>query len=113
MNSGSCPSRESLPSLQVHTLFTTHHSSLVSEAELILSCAVSGVPHGSWSEEAAIVFRNHVERQPLVALVHSVHQGAQPWERKLSVYLVDTSQDSDVWIQNIMAEFTDKTNSEA
>lgn len=85
----------------------------MTEAELSLSCAVSGVQHGAWSEEAAIVFRNHVERRPLVALIHSVQQGAQPWEGKLSVYLADTSQhDSDVWIHNIMTEFTDKTSSD-
>ncbi|XP_053474833.1 tudor domain-containing protein 7A [Ictalurus furcatus] len=74
---------------------------------------LAGVQHSGWSEEAAIVFRNHVERRPLVALIHSVQQGVQPWERKLLVYLVDTSQDhSDVWIHDLMAEFTDKTNSE-
>ncbi|MCJ8749314.1 hypothetical protein PDJAM_G00174940 [Pangasius djambal] len=75
---------------------------------------LAGVRLGGWSEEAAIVFRNHVERRPLVALIHSIQQGAQPWERKLSVYLVDTSQDhSDVWIHDIMAEFTDETSSDA
>ncbi|XP_062865139.1 tudor domain-containing protein 7A isoform X2 [Trichomycterus rosablanca] len=67
---------------------------------------LAGVRQGSWSEEASIVFRNHVEQHPLVAQIHSVQQGAHPWERKLSVYLVDTSQDHcDVWIHNIMAEF--------
>ncbi|KAK3507703.1 hypothetical protein QTP70_034715 [Hemibagrus guttatus] len=75
---------------------------------------LAGVRHGGWSEEAAIVFRNNVERRPLVALIHSVQQGTQSWEKRLSVYLVDTSQDhNDVWIHNIMAEFTDKTNNDS
>lgn len=75
---------------------------------------LAGVGHGSWGEEASMVFRNHVERHALVALINSVQQGAQPWDRKLSVYLVDTSQDySDVWIHNIMSEFTDKTTSDS
>lgn len=56
-----------------------------------------------------MVFRNHVERRPLVAQMESVQEGPQPWDRRLSVYLVDTSlDDSDVWVHNIMAEFMDK-----
>ncbi|KAF7686643.1 tudor domain-containing protein 7A [Silurus meridionalis] len=75
---------------------------------------LAGVRRGNWSEEAAIVFRNHVERRPLVALVHSIQQGAQPWEKKMSVYLVDTSQEQqDDWIHTTMAEFRNETNSEA
>ncbi|XP_035385922.1 tudor domain-containing protein 7A [Electrophorus electricus] len=75
---------------------------------------LAGVTQGKWGEEASIVFRNHVERKPLVAQVESVQQGAHPWERRLSVYLVDTSLDeSDVWIHATMAEFTSELGSAA
>uniref|UniRef100_A0A3B4ECD3 HTH OST-type domain-containing protein n=1 Tax=Pygocentrus nattereri TaxID=42514 RepID=A0A3B4ECD3_PYGNA len=70
-----------------------------------------GIPAqlAGWGEEASMVFRNHVERRPLVAQIESIQEGAQPWDRRLSVYLVDTSaDDSDLWIHNIMAEFMDE-----
>lgn len=45
----------------------------------------------------------------MVAQVESVQEAEQPWDRKLTVYLVDTSQeDSDIWIHELMAEFTDE-----
>ncbi|XP_066515805.1 tudor domain-containing protein 7A isoform X2 [Hoplias malabaricus] len=67
---------------------------------------LAGVRQCVWSEEASMVFRNHVERRPLVAQIESVVEGKQPWERRLSVFLVDTSTDhSDIWIHNIMNEF--------
>lgn len=56
-----------------------------------------------------MVFRNHVEKKPLVAQIESVEEGEWPWERKISVYLVDTTQeDNDIWIHNIMVEFLDE-----
>lgn len=69
----------------------------------------SGVKHGVWCEEAAMVFRNHVEKKPLVAQIESVEQGECPWECKISVFLVDTTQENnDIWIHNIMVEFLDE-----
>lgn len=61
-----------------------------------------------WSEEASMLFRNHVEDRALVAKVESVQECSEvkgePWERKLTVYLVDTAlEDRDLWIHNIMA----------
>lgn len=59
-----------------------------------------------WSEEASIVFRNHVEKKPLVAQVQAVHEGANPWDRKVVAYLVDTSvPDTDLWIHDIMNQY--------
>uniref|UniRef100_A0A3B4EAP8 Uncharacterized protein n=1 Tax=Pygocentrus nattereri TaxID=42514 RepID=A0A3B4EAP8_PYGNA len=70
---------------------------------------LAGLRQAGWGEEASMVFRNHVERRPLVAQIESIQEGAQPWDRRLSVYLVDTSaDDSDLWIHNIMAEFMDE-----
>lgn len=70
---------------------------------------ISGVKQGVWCEEAAMVFRNHVEKKPLVAQIESVEQGEWPWECKISVFLVDTTQENnDVWIHNIMVEFLDE-----
>lgn len=55
------------------------------------------------------MFRNHVEKKALVARVESVLDGVQPWDRKLTVYLVDTSrEDRDIWIHDLMSEFTDE-----
>lgn len=69
----------------------------------------AGVKSRQWSEEASIVFRNHVEKKAMVAQVESVQEAEQPWDRKLTVYLVDTSQeDSDIWVHDLMAEFTDE-----
>lgn len=70
---------------------------------------VAGVKPRQWSEEASIVFRNHVEKKPLVAQLDTVQEAAQPWDRKVAVYLVDTSQeDKDIWVHDIMAEFADE-----
>lgn len=70
---------------------------------------ISGVKQGVWCEEAAMVFRNHVEKKPLVAQIESVEQGEWPWECKISVFLVDTTQENnDVWIHNIMVEFVEE-----
>ncbi|RXN04874.1 tudor domain-containing 7A-like protein [Labeo rohita] len=76
-----------------------------------ISAQLAGVKQGVWGEEASMVFRNHVEKKPLVAQIESVEGGEWPWERKLSVYLVDTTQeDNDIWIHNIMVEFLDEIN---
>uniref|UniRef100_A0A8B9LLV6 Tudor domain-containing protein 7B n=1 Tax=Astyanax mexicanus TaxID=7994 RepID=A0A8B9LLV6_ASTMX len=74
-----------------------------------ITAQLAGVKPRQWSEEASIVFRNHVEKKPLVAQLDSVQDAAQPWDRKVTVFLVDTSQeDRDVWVHDIMAEFADE-----
>ncbi|XP_057712155.1 tudor domain-containing protein 7B isoform X2 [Corythoichthys intestinalis] len=74
-----------------------------------VTAQLAGVKTKQWSEEASIVFRNHVEKKPLVAQLEAVQEAANPWERKLTVFLVDTSQqDSDIWVHDIMAEFADE-----
>ncbi|XP_060730616.1 tudor domain-containing protein 7B isoform X3 [Tachysurus vachellii] len=74
-----------------------------------ITAQLAGVRSRQWSEEASIVFRNHVEKKAMVAQVESVRDAEQPWDRKLTVYLVDTSQeDSDIWVHDLMAEFTEE-----
>ncbi|KAL7875921.1 hypothetical protein AOLI_G00108840 [Acnodon oligacanthus] len=73
-----------------------------------ITAQLAGVKPRQWSEEASIVFRNHVEKKPLVAQLDSVQEAAHPWDRKVTVFLVDTSQeDRDIWVHDIMAEFAD------
>ena len=63
-----------------------------------------------------MVFRSHVEKRALVAQVESVSEapeveagGAVVGRRRLTVFLVDTSEeDNDVWIHNIMTDLLDK-----
>lgn len=53
-----------------------------------------------------MVFRNHVEKKPLVALVQTVIESTNLWDRKVVVYLVDTSlPDIDIWIHDFMSEY--------
>ncbi|XP_062372752.1 tudor domain-containing protein 7B-like [Sardina pilchardus] len=79
-----------------------------------ITAELSGVTQSPWSEEAAMVFRNHVEKRPLVARVESVQDAACPWDRKITVYLVDTSQDHrDIWVHNLMTEFLDELSKAA
>ncbi|KAF6127634.1 tudor domain containing 7 [Phyllostomus discolor] len=67
---------------------------------------LAGVKCSQWSEEASMVFRNHVEKKPLVALVQTVTENANPWDQKVVVYLVDTSlPDTDIWIHDFMSEY--------
>ncbi|XP_030050306.1 tudor domain-containing protein 7 isoform X2 [Microcaecilia unicolor] len=67
---------------------------------------LAGVKCEQWSEEASIVFRNHVEKKPLVALINAVCESPNPWDRKIVAYIVDTSlQDIDVWIHDLMSEY--------
>ncbi|XP_030643606.1 tudor domain-containing protein 7A [Chanos chanos] len=75
---------------------------------------LAGVKQTQWSEEAAMVFRDHVEKRPLVAQFESVLEPSNPWERRAVVYLVDTSQEGrDVWIHEIMSEFVDELSKAA
>uniref|UniRef100_A0A1A7Z067 Tudor domain-containing protein 7 n=1 Tax=Iconisemion striatum TaxID=60296 RepID=A0A1A7Z067_9TELE len=74
---------------------------------------LAGVKQSQWSEEASIVFRNHVEKKPLVAQLEAVQEAANPWDRKLTVFLVDTSQEEqDIWMHDIMTEFADEPSNE-
>ncbi|KAM8881497.1 tudor domain-containing protein 7B isoform 1-T1 [Synchiropus picturatus] len=74
-----------------------------------ITAQLAGVRVQQWSEEASIVFRNHVEKKPLVAQVEAVQEAAHAWDRKLTVYLVDTSQEEqDIWVHDLMAEFSDE-----
>ncbi|XP_063770307.1 tudor domain-containing protein 7 [Pseudophryne corroboree] len=67
---------------------------------------LAGVKCEQWSEEASIVFRNHVERKPLVALIQTVQDSSNPWDRKVVAYYVDTSlPDTDIWIHDLMSEY--------
>lgn len=64
-----------------------------------------------------MLFRNHVEDQALVAQVESVQDlsvKGEPWERRVTVYLVDTSlADRDLWIHSIMADIDGELSSAA
>ncbi|XP_042307896.1 tudor domain-containing protein 7 isoform X2 [Sceloporus undulatus] len=71
-----------------------------------ITAQLAGVECQQWSEEASIVFRNHVEKKPLVAQVQAVIDATNPWDRKAVVYLVDTSlPDTDIWIHDIMTQY--------
>ncbi len=75
--------------------------------------SLAGVKPRQWSEEASIVFRNHVEKKPLVAQLEAIQEAGNPWDRKLTVFLVDTSQEErDIWVHDIMAEFADELTNE-
>ncbi|XP_068612255.1 tudor domain-containing protein 7B [Brachionichthys hirsutus] len=74
-----------------------------------ITAQLAGPKPRQWSEEASIVFRNHVEKKPLVAQLEAVQEAANPWDRKLTVFLVDTSQEErDIWVHDIMAVFADE-----
>uniref|UniRef100_UPI003AAFA67D tudor domain-containing protein 7B n=1 Tax=Centroberyx gerrardi TaxID=166262 RepID=UPI003AAFA67D len=78
-----------------------------------ITAQLAGVKPRQWSEEASIVFRNHVEKKPLVAQLEAVQEATNPWDRKLTVFLVDTSQEErDIWVHDIMAEFADELTNE-
>uniref|UniRef100_A0A8C1I6M0 Tudor domain-containing protein 7B-like n=1 Tax=Cyprinus carpio TaxID=7962 RepID=A0A8C1I6M0_CYPCA len=79
-----------------------------------ITAQLAGLKPRQWSEEASIVFRNHVEKKPLVAQLDSVQEASQSWDRKVVIYLVDTSQEErDIWLHDIMAEFTDEMSNAA
>uniref|UniRef100_A0A8C1G304 Tudor domain-containing protein 7B-like n=1 Tax=Cyprinus carpio TaxID=7962 RepID=A0A8C1G304_CYPCA len=68
-----------------------------------ITAQLAGLKPRQWSEEASIVFRNHVEKKPLVAQLDSVQEASQSWDRKVVIYLVDTSQEErDIWLHDIM-----------
>ncbi|XP_053321764.1 tudor domain-containing protein 7 [Spea bombifrons] len=70
---------------------------------------LAGIKCEQWSEEASIVFRNHVEKKPLVALIQAVYESTNPWDRKVVVYIVDTSMpDTDIWVHDLMSEYLDE-----
>ncbi|XP_073405841.1 tudor domain-containing protein 7 isoform X2 [Dendrobates tinctorius] len=67
---------------------------------------LAGVKCEQWSEEAANVFRNHVEKKPLVALIQEIHESTNSWDRKVVAYIVDTTlPDTDIWIHDLMSEY--------
>nr|XP_020646990.1 tudor domain-containing protein 7 isoform X1 [Pogona vitticeps]XP_020646991.1 tudor domain-containing protein 7 isoform X1 [Pogona vitticeps]XP_020646992.1 tudor domain-containing protein 7 isoform X1 [Pogona vitticeps] len=71
-----------------------------------ITAQLAGIECQQWSEEASVVFRNHVEKKPLVAQVQAIVDGANPWDKKAVVYLVDTSlPDTDIWIHDIMTQY--------
>ncbi|CAK6976620.1 tudor domain-containing protein 7A [Scomber scombrus] len=83
-----------------------------------MTAQLAGVTQHQWSEEASMLFRNHVEKRALVAQVESVQDKSEVkgelWERKLTVYLVDTGlEDRDLWIHSIMADIGGELSSAA
>lgn len=85
-----------------------------SAVDLKVCLIFPGVKPRQWPEEASIVFRNHVEKKPLVAQLESVLEASQPWDRKVVIFLVDTSQEErDIWLHDIMAELTDEMTNAA
>ncbi|XP_006259310.1 tudor domain-containing protein 7 isoform X1 [Alligator mississippiensis] len=71
-----------------------------------ITAQLAGVKFQQWSEEASIVFRNHVEKKPLVALIQAVNESSNSWDRKIVTYLVDTSlPDTDKWIHDFMSQY--------
>ncbi|XP_016890248.1 tudor domain-containing protein 7B isoform X2 [Cynoglossus semilaevis] len=78
-----------------------------------ITAQLAGLKQRQWSEEASIVFRNHVEKKPLVAQLEALQEATNPWDRKLTVFLVDTSQEErDIWVHDIMAEFAEELTNE-
>ncbi|XP_064357309.1 tudor domain-containing protein 7 isoform X2 [Dromaius novaehollandiae] len=66
---------------------------------------LAGVKSQQWSEEASVVFRNRVEKKPLVALIQAVNESTNSWDRKIVTYLVDTSlPDTDIWIHDFVSQ---------
>ncbi|KAM9262716.1 tudor domain-containing protein 7 isoform 4-T4 [Morus bassanus] len=70
-----------------------------------VTAQLAGVKSQQWSEEASIVFRNLVEKKPLVAQIEAVNESANPWDRKIVTFLVDTSlPDTDIWIHDFVSQ---------
>uniref|UniRef100_UPI003AAD656D tudor domain-containing protein 7A-like n=1 Tax=Centroberyx gerrardi TaxID=166262 RepID=UPI003AAD656D len=83
-----------------------------------ITAQLAGVAQRQWSEEASMVFRTHVEKRALVALVESIQEGSEvkgeAWERRLTVYLVDTAQEErDVWVHNMIVDVAGELSSAA
>lgn len=54
-----------------------------------------------------------MEKKPLVAQLEALQEATNPWDRKLTVFLVDTSQEErDIWVHDIMAEFAEELTNE-
>ncbi|NXP06855.1 TDRD7 protein, partial [Thinocorus orbignyianus] len=70
-----------------------------------ITAQLAGVQNQQWSEEASIVFRNLVEKKPLVAQIQAVNESANSWDRKIVTFLVDTSHpDTDIWIHDFVSQ---------
>ncbi|NXK18608.1 TDRD7 protein, partial [Arenaria interpres] len=70
-----------------------------------ITAQLAGVKSQQWSEEASIVFRNLVEKKPLVAQIQAVNESANSWDRKIVTFLVDTSHpDTDIWIHDFVSQ---------
>ncbi|NWH23210.1 TDRD7 protein, partial [Grus americana] len=70
-----------------------------------ITAQLAGVKSQQWSEEASIVFRNLVEKKPLVAQIQAVNESTNPWDRKIVTFLVDTSlPDTDIWIHDFVSQ---------
>ncbi|NXJ66550.1 TDRD7 protein, partial [Rostratula benghalensis] len=70
-----------------------------------ITAQLAGVKSQQWSEEASIMFRNLVEKKPLVAQIQAVNEGANSWDRKIVTFLVDTSHpDTDIWIHDFVSQ---------
>ncbi|NWH67157.1 TDRD7 protein, partial [Geococcyx californianus] len=70
-----------------------------------IKAQLAGVKSQQWSEEASIVFRNLVEKKPLVAQIEAVNESPNSWDRKIVTFLVDTSlPDTDIWIHDFVSE---------
>ncbi|NXC14944.1 TDRD7 protein, partial [Corythaeola cristata] len=70
-----------------------------------VTAQLAGVKSQQWSEEASIVFRNLVEKKPLVAQIQTVYESTIPWDRKIVTFLVDTSHpDTDIWIHDFVSQ---------
>ncbi|NWR76839.1 TDRD7 protein, partial [Centropus unirufus] len=70
-----------------------------------ITAQLAGVKSQQWSEEASIVFRNLVEKKPLVAQIEAVNESPNSWDRKIVTFLVDTSlPDTDIWIHDFVSQ---------
>ncbi|KAJ4944103.1 hypothetical protein JOQ06_012649 [Pogonophryne albipinna] len=80
-----------------------------------ITAQLAGATQRQWSEEASMLFRNHVEDRALVAQVESVCEvKGELWECRLSVYLVDTTtEERDLWIHSLMADIGGELSSAA
>uniref|UniRef100_A0A673LMT8 Tudor domain-containing protein 7B-like n=1 Tax=Sinocyclocheilus rhinocerous TaxID=307959 RepID=A0A673LMT8_9TELE len=113
-DTGCISERTDLKTTPSFHLATLRSSGVIFFVGLKVFLIFPGLKPRQWSEEASIVFRNHVEKKPLVAQLESVQEASQPWDRKVIIYLVDTSQEErDIWLHDIMAEFTDEMSNAA
>ncbi|NXJ08229.1 TDRD7 protein, partial [Odontophorus gujanensis] len=70
-----------------------------------IKAQLAGVKSQQWSEEASIIFRNRIEKKPLVAQIQAIHESTNSWDRKIVTYLVDTSlPDTDIWIHDFLSQ---------